>query len=431
VTDTNVFQLPQPGTFSDPLTEVLRNGARAVLAQAVEAEVSSLLSCHADELTDDGRRRLVRHGHLPEREIMTGIGAIAVRCPRVRDRGGEGSERIRFSSAILPPYARRSKSLEVLIPILYLKGISTGNFADALIALLGRDAGGLSASTIGRLKEAWSEEHARWSKRDLSAKRYIYLWVDGIHVQARLEDTAQCLLIIIGATPEGRKELVGLTDGVRESAQSWRELLLDLKRRGLSIGPELAVADGALGFWRALEEVWPQTRGQRCWVHKTANVLNKLPNSQQPKAKRALQEIWMAETKKDALAAFDAFVETWGVKYDKAVECLIKDRDALLAFYDFPAEHWKHLRTTNVIESSFATVRHRTVRSKGCLSNKTALAMIFKLAEAAERSWRRLNGHNQLPKIILGIKFSDGIEVVRIASSNRCRLIPSVTKIRR
>jgi putative transposase len=413
VTDTNVFQLSQPGTFTDPLTEVLRTGARALLAQALEAEVSSLLSCHADKLTDDGRRRLVRHGHLPEREIMTGIGAVAVHCPRVRDRGGEGSERIRFSSAILPPYARRSKSLEVLIPILYLKGISTGDFEDALIALLGRDAGGLSAATIGRLKEAWSEEHARWSKRDLSAKRYIYFWVDGIHVQARLEDTAQCLLIIIGATPEGRKELVGLTDGVRESAQSWRELLLDLKRRGLSIGPELAVADGALGFWQALEEVWPNTRGQRCWVHKTANVLNKLPKSQQSKAKRALQEIWMAETKKDALAAFDAFVETWGVKYDKAVECLIKDRDALLAFYDFPAEHWKHLRTTNVIESSFATVRHRTIRSKGCLSNKTALAMIFKLAEAAEKSWRRLNGHNQLPKIILGIKFTDGIEIVR------------------
>jgi putative transposase len=413
VTDTNVFQLSQPGTFSDPLTEVLRNGARALLTQAVEAEVSSLLSCHADKLTDDGRRRLVRHGHLPEREIMTGIGPVAVRCPRVRDRGGEGCGRIRFSSAILPPYARRSKSLEVLIPILYLKGISTGDFEDALIALLGRDAGGLSASTIGRLKEAWCEEHARWSKRDLSAKRYIYFWVDGIHVQARLEDSAQCLLIIIGATPEGRKELVGLTDGVRESAQSWRELLLDLKRRGLSIGPKLAVADGALGFWQALEEVWPQTRGQRCWVHKTANVLNKLPKRQQPKAKRALQEIWMAETKKDALAAFDAFVETWGVKYDKAVECLIKDRDALLAFYDFPAEHWKHLRTTNVVESSFATVRHRTVRSKGCLSNKTALAMIFKLAEAAEKSWRRLNGHNQLSKIIHGIKFTDGMEVVR------------------
>jgi putative transposase len=413
VTDTNVFQFSQPGTFADPLTEVLRNGARALLAQAVEAEVATLLGRHTDELTEDGRQRLVRHGHLPEREIMTGIGAVAVRCPRVRDRAGEGAERIRFSSAILPPYARRSKSLEVLIPILYLKGVSTGDFEEALIALLGKDAGGLSASTIARLKDAWSDEHARWSKRDLSAKRYVYFWVDGIHVQARLEDAAQCLLVIIGATPEGKKELVGLIDGVRESALSWREMLLDLKRRGLSMGPELAVADGALGFWQAVEEIWPPTRGQRCWVHKTANVLNKLPKSQQPKAKRALQEIWMAETKNDALVAFDAFVETWGVKYDKAVECLIKDRDALLAFYDFPAEHWKHLRTTNVIESSFATVRHRTVRSKGCLSNKTALAMIFKLAEAAEKSWRRLNGHNQLPKLILGVKFADGIEVVR------------------
>ena len=413
MTDTNVFQLSEPGNFADPLTEVLRKGARALLAQAVEAEVATLLSRYADETTDDGRKRLVRHGHLPEREIMTGIGPVGVRCPRVRDRVGEGSQRIRFSSAILPPYARRSKSLEVLIPILYLKGISTGDFEEALVALLGKDAGGLSASTVGRLKEAWSEEHTRWSKRDLSAKRYVYFWVDGIHVQARLEDDAQCLLVIIGATPEGKKELVGLTDGVRESTRSWKELLLDLKRRGLSMGPELAVADGALGFWQALEEVWPRTRGQRCWVHKTANVLNKLPKSQQSKAKRALQEIWMAETKKDALLAFDAFIETWGVKYDRATECLIKDRDALLAFYDFPAEHWKHLRTTNVIESSFATVRHRTVRSKGCLSNKTALAMIFKLAEAAEKSWRRLDGYNQLPKVILGVKFTDGIEVVR------------------
>jgi len=413
VTDTNVFELSQPGSFADPLTEILRNGARALLAQAVEAEVAVLLSCHADKLTDDGRQRLVRHGHLPEREIMTGIGPVAVRCPRVRDRVGEGAERIRFSSAILPPYARRSKSLEVLIPVLYLKGVSTGDFEEALIALLGKDAGGLSASTISRFKEAWAEEHAHWSKRDLSAKRYVYFWVDGIHVQARLEDAAQCLLVIIGATPEGKKELVGLTDGVRESAQSWRELLLDLKRRGLAMGPELAVADGALGFWQAVEEVWPQTRGQRCWVHKTANVLNKLPKSQQSKAKRALQEVWMAETKNDALMAFDAFVENWGIKYDKAVECLIKDRDALLAFYDFPAEHWKHLRTTNVIESSFATVRHRTVRSKGCLSNRTALAMIFKLAEAAEKSWRRLDGHNQLPKVILGVKFTDGMEIVK------------------
>jgi putative transposase len=413
VTDTNVFELSHPGSFADPLTEVLRNGARALLAQAVEAEVGALLSCHADQLGDDGRQRLVRHGYLPEREIMTGIGPVAVRCPRVRDRVGEGAERIRFSSAILPPYARRSKSLEVLIPVLYLKGVSTGDFEEALIGLLGKDAGGLSASTVSRLKEAWTEEHAHWSKRDLSAKRYVYFWVDGIHVQARLEDAAQCLLVIIGATPEGKKELVGLTDGVRESAQSWRELLLDLKRRGLVMGPELAVADGALGFWQAVEEVWPQTRSQRCWVHKTANVLNKLPKSQQSKAKRALQEVWMAETKNDALLAFDAFVETWGIKYDKAVDCLIKDRDALLAFYNFPAEHWKHLRTTNVIESSFATVRHRTVRSKGCLSNKTALAMIFKLAEAAQKSWRRLDGHNQLPKVILGVKFTDGMEIVK------------------
>ena len=413
MTESNVFKLSQPGTFSDPLTEVLRSGARSLLAHAIEAEVAAFLGNHADKLTEDGRRRLVRHGHLPEREIVTGIGPIVVRAPRVRDRAGRDGERIRFSSAILPPYARRSKSLEVLIPILYLKGVSTGDFAEALAALLGADAGGLSASTIARLKDAWADEHARWLKRDLSARRYVYFWADGIHVQARLEDAAQCLLVIIGATPEGRKELVGLIDGVRESTQSWRELLLDLKRRGLTIGPELAVADGALGFWQAIEEVWPKTRGQRCWVHKTANVLNKLPKSQQPKAKRALQEIWMAETRNDAEAAFDAFVRTYAVKYDKAVDCLSKDRTTLLAFYDFPAEHWKHLRTSNPIESSFATVRHRTVRSKGCLSNKTALAMIFKLAQAAEKSWRRLNGHNQLPKLIQGVKFVDGIEAVR------------------
>jgi putative transposase len=408
----SVLKLIQPGEFSDPLTEVLRNGARALLAQAIDAEVAAFLGSHADKRAEDGRQRLVRHGHLPERDIVTGIGPVAVRAPRVRDRVGAPQERIRFTSTILPPYARRSKSLEVLIPMLYLKGISTGDFDEALQALLGSDAGGLSAATVARLKNAWSEEHARWSKRDLSAKRYVYFWADGIHVQARLEDDAQCLLVIIGATPEGNKELVGLTDGVRESVQSWQELLLDLRRRGLSLGPELAVADGALGFWKALEEVWPKTRGQRCWVHKTANVLNKLPKSLQSKAKRTLQEIWMAETKKEALVAFDAFIETYGVKYDKAVECLTRDRDTLLAFYEFPAEHWKHLRTTNPIESTFATVRHRTVRAKGCLSNKTALAMIFKLAEAAERSWRRLDGHQQMPKVILGVTFADGVEVV-------------------
>src|SRR5213595_3151977 len=327
--------------LSDPLTEVLRSGARALLAQAVSAEVAGFLEGHADKLTDDGRQRLVRHGHLPEREIMTGIGRVAVRAPRIRDRVGTGEERIAFSSAILPPYARRSRSLEVLIPILYLKGISTGDFEEALAALLGKDAGGLSASTIARLKEAWVDEHARWLERDLSAKRYVYVWADGIYVQARLEDDAQCLLVIIGATAEGKKELVGLADGIRESAQSWKEMLLDLKRRGLTIDPQLAVADGALGFWKALEEVWPTTRAQRCWVHKTANVLNKLPNSLHTKAKRALHNIWMAETRKDAEAALDVFIETYSRKYEKAAECVAKDRDALLAFYDFPAEHWK------------------------------------------------------------------------------------------
>lgn len=410
MTDDNVIKLAQPGTFSDSLTEVLRSGAQALLAQAVESEVSDWLGRHQGLITKEGHRRLVRHGYLPEREIMTGIGPVAVRQPRVRDRANGTDERIRFSSAILPPYARRTKSLEVLIPVLYLKGVSTGQFGEALAALLGPDAGGLSASTVARLKDAWSDEHVHWSKRDLSAKRYVYFWADGIHVQARLEDNAQCLLVIIGATPEGKKELVGLIDGVRESALSWKELLLDLKRRGLEAGPELAVADGALGFWQAIEEVWPKTRGQRCWVHKTANVLNKLPKSQQSKAKRACQDIWMAETRSDAASAFDVFIEIYGVKYDRAVACLTKDRDALLAFYDFPAEHWKHLRTTNPIESTFATVRHRTVRAKGCLSNRTALAMIFKLAEAAQKTWRHLDGRNQLPKLITGVRFTDGME---------------------
>jgi putative transposase len=411
VIDSNVFKLAQPGTFSDLLTEVLRNGARTLLVQAAEAEVADFLAKHAYLKTAGGRRRVVRHGHLPEREIMTGIGAVAVRQPRVRDREVRDGAPVRFTPSILPPYARRSKSLDVLIPMLYLKGVSTGDFEETLATLLGTDAPGLSSSTIVRLKDVWAEEHARWKTRELSPRRHVYVWADGIHLQARLEDDAQCILVIIGATPEGKKELIGFTDGLRESAQSWRDLLLDLKRRGLSIAPELAVADGALGFWKALAEVWPTTREQRCWVHKTANVLNKLPKSLHAKAKTALQQIWMAETKKDAVTAFEAFAATYRVKYEKAVECLKKDRQALLAFYDFPAEHWKHLRTTNPIESTFATVRHRTIRSKGCLSNKTALAMVFKLVEAAQKSWRRLDGHNQLPKLIQGVMFTDGLEV--------------------
>ena len=414
MSNDTVVKLIQPGTFSDQLTEILRNGAHALLAQAVEAEVAAFLGKHADLKTAEGHRRVVRHGHLPEREVMTGIGAVTVRQPRVRDREAAAADpgRVRFTPAILPLYARRSKSIETLLPILYLKGISTGDFSDALAALLGRDAAGLSATTIGRLKDVWQDDHAQWRKRDLSSRRYVYLWADGIHLEARLEDDKQCILVLIGATPEGKKELVGFTDGARESAHDWRDLLLDLKRRGLDAQPKLVIADGALGFWKAAGEVWPAAREQRCWVHKTANVLAKLPKSQQQKAKRALQEIWMAETKAGAEAAFDAFIESYDLKYEKAAECLAKDRDTLLAFYDFPAEHWKHLRTTNPIESTFATVRHRTVRSKGCLSNRTALAMVFKLVEAAQRSWRRLDGHNQLPKIILGVRFTDGLEVV-------------------
>ena len=409
----NVTRLIQPGTFDDQLTEVLRNGAKALLAKAVEAEVADFLSTHADLKTEDGLQRVVRHGHLPEREVMTGIGPVAVRQPRVRDREAAASDpgRIRFSPSILLPYMRRSKSIETLLPVLYLKGISTGDFSEALAALLGKDAAGLSASAIGRLKDGWLDEHARWHKRDLSARRYVYVWADGIHLEARLEDEKQCILVLIGATPEGRKELVGFTDGARESAHDWRELLLDLKRRGLAAQPELVIADGALGFWKAAGEVWPKAAEQRCWVHKTANVLNKLPKSQQPKAKRALQEIWMAETKAAAETAFDAFIESYALKYEKAADCLAKDRHALLAFYDFPAEHWKHLRTTNPIESTFATVRHRTIRAKGCLSNKTALAMVFKLVEGAQKNWRRLDGHTQLPKLLLGVKFADGLEV--------------------
>lgn len=311
----NITPLLQPGAFDDPLTQVLRDGARALLAQAVEAEVAAFVDKHADLRTEDGRQRVVRHGHLPERAVMTGIGPVAVRQPRVRDRGAEAEavERVRFTPAILPPYVRRSRSLEVLIPILYLKGVSTGDFEEALAALLGKDAPGLSASTIARLKEVWSDEHASWKKRDLSARRYVYVWADGIHLQARLEDEKQCILVIIGATPEDRKELLGFTDGARESAQDWRELLLDLKRRGLTIQPKLAVADGALGFWKAVGEVWPTTREQRCWVHKTANILNKLPKSQQPKAKRSLHEIWMAETRAEAETAFDAFLAAYAL----------------------------------------------------------------------------------------------------------------------
>ncbi len=388
MSDDNVFKLIQPGILIDRLTEVLRDGARVLLTQAVEAEVSEFLARTVDLRINDGCRRVARHGHLPERDILTGLGPVAVRQPRVRDREAgarrcwthplhAGDPAALCPALEEPRYADPDPLSERRLDRRFWRGAGR---------LLGKDAPGLSATTIGRLKEGWIDEHKRWSERDLSARSYVYVWADGIYLQARLEDEAQCILVIIGATPEGKKELLGFVDGARESAHDWRAPLLDLKRRGLSIAPKVAVADGALGFWKAIGELWPKTREQRCWVHKTANVLNKLPKSQQPRAKRMLQDIWMAETRNDADAAFDAFVETYAVKYQKAAECLNKDRKPLLAFYGFPAEHWKHLRTSNPIESTFATVRHRTIRSKGCLSNTPALAMVFKLVEGAQKS---------------------------------------------
>lgn len=411
MTDDTVVALRQPGESDDPLTEVLRAGARQLLSQAVEAEVAAMLGEYEHLKTDDGRQRLVRHGHGPEREILTGIGPVAVRRPKVRDRDADGDNRIRFTSAILPRFARRTRSVEAVLPTLYLRGLSSGDFQDALEALLGKEAPGLSAQVISRLKAEWVTEHSRWRKRDLSARRYVYVWADGVYLQGRLEDEKQCILVIIGATPEGRKELIGFQAGFRESAQSWRELLIDLKGRGLSLGPELAVGDGALGFWKALDEVYPGTRHQRCWVHKTANILNKLPKSRQKTAKDDLHAIWMADGRVEAEAAMDTFEAKYGAKYPQAVTCLTKDRTALLAFYDFPAEHWQHVRTTNPIESVFATVRHRTVRTKGCLSHKTATAMVFKLVTAASKTWRRLAGNNRLPQVIEGVRFKDGIQV--------------------
>ncbi len=408
--DDTILEFADPAGISpDPLTDILRNGARDLLAHAVEAEVAELLTVHAHLADEQGRRRLVRHGHLPEREVMTGIGPVPVKVPRVRDRSNE-VEKIRFTSTLLPPYLRRTKSVEELLPWLYLKGISTGDFSEALASLLGPEADGLSSSTISRLKTDWWAEYERWCRRDLSAKRYVYFWADGVYFKPRMDTDKQCMLVIIGADEWGNKDILGLVDGYRESSQSWRELLLDLKRRGLSKAPDLAIGDGALGFWNALREVFGETREQRCWVHKIGNILNAMPKSVQPKAKGHLQDIWMAETKKDAEIAFDFFVEAYDAKYDRAVGKLIKDRDVPLTFYDFPAEHWKHIRTSNPIESTFATVRHRTKKTKGCLGRKTALAMTFRLMMSAKKKWRKLDGAFRLPEIIEGVEFKDGIK---------------------
>jgi transposase-like protein len=367
-----------------------------------------MLAQFADYKDESGRRFVVRNGHLPQREIMTGIGPVSVQVPKVRDRSGGG---IKFTSALLPPYLRRAQSVEEVLPWLYLKGISTGDMQEALEALLGKGAKGLSPATISRLKARWEDDYQSWSQRDLSGKRYVYFWVDGVYFNVRMDDAKQCILVIIGVTEEGIKEFVAIEDGYRESEESWLLVLRGLKQQGLEIGPELAVGDGALGFWKALPKVYGETRGQRCWVHKTANVLNCLPKSIQPKAKVALQQIWMAPGREEAYKAFDSFVAIYDAKYPKATNCLEKDRDRLLAFYDFPAEHWVHIRTTNPVESTFATVRLRTAKTRGCVSRNTILALVFRLGLCAEKHWIRLRGFQQLGEVIRGVKFSDGVAV--------------------
>jgi putative transposase len=413
--NTTVIPFRQPEAIDDALTELAREGARRILGQALIAEADAFVAMWKELKLPDGRDRVVRHGHGPRRAIQTGIGPVEVRRAKVRDRGEVGvEEKIRFTSSILPKWARRTTSLDALLPILYLRGISTGDFQEALAALLGKDAPNLSPAVISRLTTEWQADYHAWQKRDLSARRYVYVWADGVYLQARMEANAECMLVLIGATPEGKKELVGFQTGVRESAQSWRELLVDLKRRGLEIAPDLAVGDGALGFWKAIEQIFPGTRHQRCWVHKTANVLNKVALSVQVNMKADLREIYGASTRAEAEAAIDVFAEKYAARYEQAVACLTKDREALLAFFDFPAEHWDHLRTSNPIESVFATVRHRTVRTKGALSAKTAKLMVFKLVTAAAKTWRRLKGENQLPKIVQGIKFQNGIEIIEM-----------------
>lgn len=403
-----------PGS-QESLHEILRRGAQQLLAQAIEAEVAEWIEERQHVTDEQGRRQVVRNGYLPERKLVTGVGEIAVQQPRVHDRRPEG-ERERFSSKLLPPYLRKTKSIEELIPYLYLKGISTGDFQEALSALLGPDCPGLSATTIVRLKAVWEEEYKTWSSRSLEGQEYVYVWVDGIHTNIRLDEDRQCILVLMGAAKDGKKELIAMTDGHRESAQSWSELLLDVKRRGLTVDPKLAIGDGALGFWKAVAEVFPATKEQRCWVHKTANILDKLPKGKQAKAKSMIHEIWMSESKAEATKAFDAFLETYQAKYPKATECLAKDRDVLLAFYDFPAEHWRHLRTTNPIESTFATIRLRHRRTKGSGSRLASLTMMFKLAESAAKRWRLLNGHELLPQVIRGVVFQDGLPLDQAAA---------------
>lgn len=406
----NVVELKSPATIQDPLTEMLRFGAQQLIQEAVEVELQELLAEHRERRTAEGNTGVVRNGHLPERELQTGIGPVTVKIPKVRAKSGEP---VTFRSALVPPYVRKTQSLEAALPWLYLKGISTGEMSEALKVLVGSQAKGLSASTVSRLKQVWAQEYRKWCEEDLTKERWVYLWADGVYSGLRAEDAKLCALVIIGVNERGEKHFLAIEDGIRESTQSWREILLKLKSRGMN-SPNLAVGDGAMGFWAALDEIYGDTRQQRCWMHKTMNVLNYLPKSSQVKAKEALHNIWQAETKVDAEKTFDLFIKTYEAKYPKATLCLQKDREELMAFYDFPAKHWQSLRTSNPIESTFGTIRHRTKRSKGCLTRDGMLHMMFKLGMCAEKKWRKLRGFNDLAKVITGVQFKDGIEVIQV-----------------
>lgn len=409
--DTTIPPLHQPGTILDPLTEIAREGARQMLAAARRAEAASFVASFTDARLPDGRQRVVHHGSGPARMIQTGIGPVPVQRQKVRDRATDvpAEKKVRFTSTILPRWARRSRSLDARLPVLYLRGVSTGDFQEALAALLGAEAPNLSPGVISRLTAGWQEDCDRWQCRDLSARNSVCIWADGVYLQARMEPAAECMLVVIGATPEGRKDLLGFQVGLRESAQIWRELLVDLKARGLGVPPKLAVGDGALGFWKALDEAFPGARHRRCRFHKMSNVRNHFPKAMQPAVAADLREISHAGTRAAVLAASETFKQKYGARYARGVACLTKDTEALLAFHDFPAEHWDHLRTSNPIESVFATVRHRTVRTKGALSQNTARLMVFTLVTAASKTWRKLNGTNRLPNVIEGVKSTDGI----------------------
>lgn len=392
--------------FHDELSDLVRDGAQRIIRQAVEAELKAFLEQHAAAQDSAGRRAVVRNGYQPERDVLTGIGPVKVRVPKTRDRAGEGRC---FRSELLPPYLKKAKRLEAVLPWLYLKGVSTNDFDEALTALFGESVKGLSPATIGRLKRSWEAEYAEWREKDWRGHEFVYLWADGIYTNVR-SDERRCMLVLIGCDARGKKHFLAIEEGFRESKQSWKALLLSLRDRGLKTAPKLGVGDGAMGFWAALAEVFPSTRTQRCWVHKTANILDKLPKMLQPEAKSALHQIWQADSRQNAEKAFDRFIATYEQKYPKAVDCLVKDREDLLAFYDFPAAHWQHIRTTNPIESTFATIRLRTRKTRNCVSAKSGLSLIHQLAMSAQKRWRRLRGFEQLADVIAGVKFIDGVD---------------------